>query len=161
MRRLLVVFFISLFMPSAYSQESFSAVKLKSISGKSVDLSQLLTESRDTLVVMSFWATWCIPCIHELESVQEVYREKQAEKPFQFIAVSVDDARTSQRVKAFSNSQGWEFDVLLDINSEWKRALNVTDIPHVVIFKNNKIVYRHTGYIAGEEEHLFEAIKKL
>jgi hypothetical protein len=50
---------------------------------------------------------------------------------------------------------------MMDINSELKRYLNITDVPHVIILKDNKIVYRHTGYISGEEENLFEAIKGL
>jgi hypothetical protein len=110
---------------------------------------------------MSFWATWCIPCINELEIINDVYEEKQAIKPFKFYGVSVDDTRTSQRVKPFIKGKGWQFNVLMDINSELKRYLNITDVPHVIILKDNKIVYRHTGYISGEEENLFDAIKTL
>jgi thioredoxin-like negative regulator of GroEL len=64
-------------------------------------------------------------------------------------------------VKPFVRGKGWKFDVFTDVNSELKRALNITDVPHVILFKNGKIVYRHTGYIAGEEENLFETIKNL
>jgi thiol-disulfide isomerase/thioredoxin len=146
---------------SLFSQESLPTVKLKSVSGKVVNLADVANSSKDTLIVVSFWATWCIPCITELENINEVYAEKQAIKPFKFIGVSVDDSRTSQRVKPFIKGKGWQFDVLLDVNSELKRALNVTDVPHVIIIKNGKIVYRHTGYIAGEEDNLFDNIKSL
>lgn len=145
----------------AFSQENFPSVNLKSVSGKTVDFSTLAASSKDTMVVMSFWATWCIPCINELENINEVLEEKQKEKPFQFVAVSIDDSRTEKRVKPFIKGKGWRFDVLLDNNSELKRALNITDVPHVIIIKGGKIVYRHTGYIAGEEENLFETILKL
>ncbi len=144
-----------------FAQESFAPVKLKSVSGKTVNFADVAATSKDTIVVISFWATWCIPCIAELDNISDVYKEKQAIKPFKFIGVSIDDSRTSQRVKPFIAGKGWQFDVLLDINSELKRALNVTDVPHVIIIKNNKIVYRHTGYIAGEEDNLFEKIKSL
>jgi cytochrome c biogenesis protein CcmG, thiol:disulfide interchange protein DsbE len=149
------------FCTSIFSQESLPSVKLKSVSGKEVSLASLANDCKDTLLVVSFWATWCIPCITELENINEEYLEKQAIKPFKFIGVSIDDSRTAQRVKPFIKGKGWKFDVLLDINSELKRAINVTDVPHVIIIKNGKIVYRHTGYIAGEEDNLFEKIKSL
>ncbi len=145
----------------AHAQDSFSPIKLKSVSGKQINFAEVAASSKDTIVVVSFWATWCIPCISELDNINEVFKEKQAIKPFKFIGVAIDDSRTAQRVKPFVAGKGWQFDVLIDINSELKRALNVTDVPHVMIIKNNKIVYRHTGYIVGEEDNLFEKIKSL
>ena len=144
-----------------HAQDSFSPIKLKSVSGKQINFADVAASSKDTIVVISFWATWCIPCVSELDNINDVYKEKQAIKPFKFIGVAIDDSRTAQRVKPFVAGKGWQFDVLLDINSELKRALNVTDVPHVIIIKNNKIVYRHTGYIVGEEDNLFEKIKSL
>jgi peroxiredoxin len=146
---------------SKAQESNFSSIKLKSVSGKTIDFADLAASSKDTMVVLSFWATWCIPCITELETINDELEEKQAIRPFKFIGVSIDDSRTSQRVKPFIKGKGWKFDVLMDINSELKRALNITDVPHVLILKDNKIAYRHTGYIAGEEDNLFETIKTL
>ena len=144
-----------------FSQESFPTTKLKSVSGKEVTLAEIAKLAKDTPVVVSFWATWCIPCVTELDNINEEYKDRQAVRPFKFIGVSIDDARTAQRVKPFIKGKGWQFEVLIDLNSELKRALNVTDVPHVLIIKDNKIVYRHTGYIAGEEDDLFNRIKSL
>lgn len=157
----LLLVFILLVVLNSFSQEHFPSINLKSVSGKTIDFSTLAASSKDTMVVMSFWATWCIPCITELENINDVLEEKQIETPFHFITVSIDDSRTEKRVKPFIKGKGWRFDVLLDVNSELKRALNVTDVPHVIIIKNSKIVYRHTGYIAGEEDRLFDAIRNL
>lgn len=143
------------------AQENFPSLPLKLTNGKTIDFKELANSSKDTMVVLSFWATWCVPCINELEMINDEFEEKQAINPFKFYGVSVDDSRTSQRVKPFIKGKGWKFDVILDINSELKRAMNVTDVPHVFIIKNNKIVYSHTGYIAGEEDNLFEAIKNI
>lgn len=146
---------------SQAQETDFSSIKLKSVSGKTIDFADLAASSKDTMVVLSFWATWCIPCITELETINDEMEEKQAIRPFKFIGVSIDDSRTAQRVKPFIKGKGWKFEILMDINSELKRALNITDVPHVLIIKDNKIVYRHTGYIAGEEDNLFETIKNL
>jgi peroxiredoxin len=145
----------------SFSQDNLPNVTLKSVSGKTIQFSELAQTSKDTIIVLSFWATWCIPCVTELENINDTYEERQAIKPFKFIGISIDDSRTAQRVKPFVKGKGWKFDVLMDINSELKRALNITDVPHVIILKDNKIVYRHTGYIAGEEDNLFDEIKKL
>ena len=97
----LVIQLFLLFGFNSHSQEHFPSVTLKSVSGKTIDFSQLAASSNDTMVVMSFWATWCIPCITELENINDVLEEKQKEKPFQFITVSIDDSRTEKRVKPF------------------------------------------------------------
>ena len=160
--RFLLIALIFVFLGnSSKAQENFPSLKLKSVSGKTINFSELVASSKDTLVVLAFWATWCIPCVTELESINDEYEEKQAVKPFKFYGVSIDDSRTAQRVKPFIKGKGWKFEVLMDINSELKRALNITDVPHMIILKNNKIVYNHTGYIAGEEDNLFEIIKNL
>jgi len=157
----LIVYFFLTVNTSKAQESNFSSIKLKSVSGKTIDFADLAASSKDTMVVLSFWATWCIPCITELETINDEMEEKQAIRPFKFIGVSIDDSRTAQRVKPFIKGKGWKFEILMDINSELKRALNITDVPHVLIIKDNKIVYRHTGYIAGEEDNLFETIKNL
>lgn len=143
------------------AQDALPSVKLRTSQGRTIDFAELGTMSKDTPVVISFWATWCIPCITELDIISETLELRQQERPFHFFGVSIDDTRTSRRVKPFIKGKGWHFEVLMDINSELKRSLNVTDVPHVLILKDNKVVYRHTGYIAGEENNLFAEIKKL
>ena len=145
----------------SFGQSSLPSVDIKSLSGSTSSFTELTKSSGDTAVVVSFWATWCIPCVAELDNISDELSDKQKEMPFRFIGISVDDSRTANRVRSFVKGKGWKFDVYLDLNSELKRALNITDIPHVLIVKNGKIVYRHTGYIAGEEENLFEEIKKI
>ncbi|MFY7965682.1 MAG: TlpA family protein disulfide reductase [Chitinophagaceae bacterium] len=145
----------------AHSQDNFTNVKLKSILGKEVNFADIAKNSKDTIVVVSFWATWCIPCITELDNINDEYEEISKKRSFKFIGISIDDSRTANRVRPFVLGRNWQFDVYLDVNSELKRALNITDVPHVLIIKDNKIVYRHTGYIVGEEENLFAVIKSL
>lgn len=151
--------FLVVFVTNSYSQDNIN-VKVKNLNGQEINFSDIISV-KDTPVVVSFWATWCIPCIAELDNINDELKERQEQTPFKFIGIAIDDSRTSQRVKSFVKGKGWQFDVFLDINSELKRAVSVTDVPHVLIIKNSKIVYRHTGYIAGEENNLFKAIESL
>jgi len=59
-----------------------------------------------------------------------------------------------------ANSKNWEYEILFDTNQEFKRAVNATSIPYLIIVKNNKIVYSHSGYTQGSEIELYEKIKE-
>jgi cytochrome c biogenesis protein CcmG, thiol:disulfide interchange protein DsbE len=142
----------------SFAQNDLPPTKIKSLNGKDISFSSLGMNS-DTAIIVSFWATWCIPCIQELETIAEQYEARQTETPFKLIAISVDDSRTTNRVKPFVKGRGWPFDIYLDVNSDLKRALNINDVPHVLIIKAGKIVYQHNGYVAGNEEVLFEKLR--
>ncbi|TBR18405.1 MAG: TlpA family protein disulfide reductase [Chitinophagaceae bacterium] len=157
------IYCLTLCICAAYfmsAQGALPDVKIKSLKGEEVLFSSLGAKS-DTAIIVSLWATWCVPCILELETIKELYDEKQKEVPFKLIAISIDDSRTAQRVKPFVIGKGWPFDIYLDINSDLKRALNINDVPHILIIKNGKIVYQHNGYVAGNEEELFQKLKEL
>ncbi|HFS68222.1 MAG TPA: TlpA family protein disulfide reductase, partial [Flavobacteriia bacterium] len=136
-----------------YAQKNLPDLKLKNLNGKTVLLSEF---TKNKTVVLSFWATWCGPCINELDAIAEQYDELQDEG-FELIAISIDDSRTKSRVKPLVNGKDWEYTILLDSNQELKRSLNIVNVPYVIIVKNNKIVYTHSCYNPGSEE---EIIKK-
>jgi thiol-disulfide isomerase/thioredoxin len=142
------------------AQNDLPDVKIKSLSGSELSFKSLGSGS-DTAIIVSLWTTWCVPCIQELEIISDQYEERQKVTPFRFIAISIDDARTAQRVKPFVKGKGWPFEIFLDSNSDLKRALNINDVPHVLIIKKGKIVYQHNGYVAGNEEELFTKLSGL
>lgn len=133
-------------------------ITLKSLDGKSVTTQEI--SKSDNIKVLSFWATWCVPCINELDAISDVYEEWQEETNVEIIAISTDDSRTRKRVKPLVNGKGWDYEILIDENQDLKRALNITSLPHIVIIKNGEIVYRHSGYTPGGEDELFEVIKE-
>src|SRR5688572_5200272 len=98
-----------------WAQNNLPDTKIKTLGGNEIAFSSLGGNS-DTAIIVSLWATWCVPCIQELEIISEQYEERQKETPFRLIAVSIDDTRTSQRVKPFVKGRGWPFEIYLDIN---------------------------------------------
>ena len=150
--------FVLILTTIIFQAQSLPDMSLKNTDGESVSLA---TISKDKTVVLSFWATWCVPCINELDAIADEYEDLQDEMNFELIAVSVDNSRSKSRVKPLVNGKGWEYQVLLDSNQKLKRALNITSVPYVIIVKNGKIEYTHSGYTPGAEEELIEKFKSL
>ncbi len=164
---LLLVIFICLNWISGISQESKMQVKNKTLpsaivydlSGQKVDISSYGENNQPT--IFTFWATWCVPCKKELSNMADMYDDWKESFDVEIVAISVDDARNSAKVKSYANAQDWEFDVLLDKNAGLKRALNFHAVPYLVLVdKDGTIIYTHTGYIAGDEYVLEEIMEE-
>ena len=154
-------FYVTLILVLAFittnAQSTLPNVTLKNQDGKTISTTDL---PKDKPVIISFWATWCVNCIKELDAISDVYEDWQDETDVELIAVTIDDARGAKRVKPLVNGKGWEYDIWFDTNQELKRALGASTIPLTLIVKNNKIIYRHSGYTPGSEDELYEEIKK-
>ena len=152
-----LVFFVT---SITFSQQStLPSVVLKDLDGKSFNISDLSKE--DKPVIISFWATWCGPCLKELAAINDVYDDWQKETGVKLIAVSIDDAKSVKRVRPLVNGKGWDYKVLLDDNHELKRAMNVVNVPFTIIVNKGEIVYKHTSYTPGIEKELYKKVKAL
>ena len=137
-----------------------ATAQLKSIDGKSVSTDTLSNNGKPFII--DFFATWCKPCNRELTAISEVYEEWQEETGVKVIAVSIDQAQNINKVKPLVDNHGWQYEVLLDPNSDFKRALGIQTIPYVIVCDGNgKIVSKHNGYTEGAEEELIEEVRKL
>ena len=128
-------------------------VTLSDMDGNQVEVSRLAQSGKP--VILSFFATWCKPCMRELKAIHELYPDWQDETGVEMYIISVDQAQDIRKVKPLVNGNGWEYHVLLDPNGTLKRAMNVQNIPHLfVIDSKGRTVYNHTGYTDGDEEEL-------
>lgn len=156
-RKILLSIVASLLAASSFA--ALPGVSLKDITGKTVNTAELSNDGKP--FVISFFALWCKPCNRELKAINEVYDDWREETGVKLIAVSIDEAQNEQKVKPFVESKGWEYEVLLDPNGDFKRMLGVSDPPHVfVVDGEGNIVWNHQGYVDGSEEEILEAVKK-
>jgi thiol-disulfide isomerase/thioredoxin len=129
-------------------------------SGKKVAFNQTFEKGKVTVV--SFWATWCVPCKKEIKNIREKLADWHKEADFNYMTVSIDETRAEGLVRIYAKSQGWDFPYFIDANSDLKRSLNFQNVPFTIIVdKNGKVVFMHTGYEEGGEEEVFSKVKEL
>ncbi len=156
------LFAIALLILSGSIQTSaqLPGVTVKDLSGRSVQTDTLSNGGRP--LIIDFFATWCKPCNRELDAISEVYDEWREETGVRLIAVSIDQAQNVHKVKPLVDNHGWEYDVLIDANGDFKRALGIQMIPYVLIVDGQgNIAYKHNGYTDGAEQELIAKVREL
>jgi peroxiredoxin len=155
---LLLIFFFSLQLFSQNDSEGIRKgpnFKLEDLDGNTVELN---SELGGGPVLLSFWATWCKPCLEELNEYKKIYSDYK-DKGFKMFAISTDDEKTIAKVKPFVKSKNFEFPVLLDTNSDVARLYYAKPVPYsVIIDKKGFIIYSHLGYMKGDEVKVKELI---
>lgn len=159
MAKLITIFVLFLMLQLGAMAQLIPNIKLTTIDGTNFQ-TQTLNEISGKPVVLSFWATWCIPCLNELSAINDNLDEWKKDSKFEFYAIAQDDSRTAKKVPALVSGKGWDFNVLLDKNQDLKRELNIMNIPYTMVIKDGKIIYRQTGYVAGNENDLYKIIKE-
>ena len=165
MRKLLLVVTISLVSNLSIAQSTATKTdvgnsSVKTLEGKDFNTAGITNGGKPFII--DFWATWCKPCVAELDAINENYKQWQEETGIKVFAVSIDDSRSMSRVGPYVAGKGWDYTILLDPNGDFKRAMNVNSVPHTFLFDGNgKLVAQHNNYSAGDEDNLYEEIKKL
>lgn len=163
MRRALAILLLCvlLLLPLVYGEGSLKKApgfSLKDLNKKEVVLDSLLGKGP---IVIDFWATWCKPCLVELDHIKDIYKELK-EEGLTVVAINEDDPRNVSKVKPLTASRRWEFHILLDPNKQVKRLYQVVAYPTTFILDaEGSIRNKHIGYTQGSEIELKKEIEKL
>jgi peroxiredoxin len=116
-----------------------------------------LSDLKGKAVVINFWATWCVPCTHEIPSLQKLY-EKYKGEGFEILAVSTDD--DASKIRSFVAKNKLTFLILND--PALREKLGIEGIPaNLFIDRQGRIRYRKTGFEEGDEREFEVVIKEL
>ena len=131
---------------------------LRDTAGRTVRLS----DHHGKVVLLNFWATWCVPCAAELPHLQRLY-EQYGEQGFVVLAISMDGPETSASVDSHARRYGLTFPVLLD---EETRVVGVYNPKRtapftVMIGRDGAVAGTREGYTAGDEIAVEADIKAL
>jgi len=159
---LLLIFVLSFYINAQETQslKKVATIDIKTLDGKTVSSSTFNNDGKP--IILSFWATWCRPCLKELTAINDVYEEWQEETGVKLIAVSVDDSKTVRNVAPMVNGKEWNFEFYLDENGDFKRAMSVNLIPHTFILNENKeVIAEFTAFGEGGEKKLIEMVRNI
>jgi thiol-disulfide isomerase/thioredoxin len=144
----------------AQNNKGVPAINVKKMDGTTFNTGDIDNDGKP--VIINFWATWCSPCKRELNNIADLYEDWVDETGVKLIAISIDDARNMAKVAPYVNGKGWEYDVYIDPNGDFKRALGVNNVPHTFLVDGKgKIVWQHNSYAEGDEYELFELVERL
>jgi peroxiredoxin len=131
--------------------------QLTDVKGKKVKLSDF----KGKPVVISFWATWCKPCLKELKFLQKL--QKKQKNKFEILAISTDNPDTYARVRSMAKKKRWPFVVLTDQNGQVTKTLNprLANPFTILVDKKGKRAGQHEGFTSGDEKQYEESIAKL
>lgn len=147
----LIAFFITIsFFANAQVQtfEKFEELKSKYISNS----------SKDTISVINFWATWCVPCVKELPHFQEIDEIVLDGKPIKLTLVSLDfESKINSRLIPFLAKKKIKNEVVVLVDQDTNKWINQIDpkwsgaIPATLIIVNNKQYFFEKSYESTEE----------
>jgi cytochrome c biogenesis protein CcmG/thiol:disulfide interchange protein DsbE len=132
--------------------------RLKKMEGDDIQFADMLHRGP---ILVDFWATWCVPCLKEMDQFQKLY-EKYHDRGFEILAISIDTPRSASKIKPTVKSKGFTFPVLLDPNKEVLRMFGGRNVvPYAVIVSpDGQIVTTYEGYKSGNENVVEQEIQK-
>jgi cytochrome c biogenesis protein CcmG, thiol:disulfide interchange protein DsbE len=141
-------------------EKKFPSAELKDLNGKVVKTDDFMKKHKITVV--SFWATWCVPCQRELDIYHEIYDDWKSKYDIEIVAVTIDDVRQLTKVKPLVNQKQWQFTILSDVNKDLMKSLSFTTVPQTYILDiDGNILFDHNGFKPGDEVEMEEIFEKM
>ena len=131
---------------------------------KQMNLNSYLQKYNHEAMILNFWATWCLPCIDELPSLNKLAKKLNQNK-IKIIAVSMDRGNEQKLIKFLKEKGGDDLIFLQDKKWSAGKLLNIKGLPEtfVIIKKDNnyKVIYRHLGPLEWHSEEIKNKMIKL
>ncbi len=113
-----------------------------------------LSDLKEKIVVLNFWATWCAPCVKEMVYFQEV----QNLYPDKVLILAINQEEAPEVVSQFIQDMGFSLEVLLDQQGEVTKLYKVLALPNTFFIDGEGIVrYHHLGSLSREQLDVYLA----
>ena len=145
---------------SSSNTKRIPVADVKDLHGKTISTASFSNNGKPILIV--FWNSVHKFPTKELEALQDNYENWKTRTGVKIIVISIDDSRTAARVAPMVNSRGWDFEFYLDINSDFKRAMNVNLVPHTFLINGaGSIIWNTVGFMEGSESLIYDELEKI
>jgi thiol-disulfide isomerase/thioredoxin len=112
--------------------------------GNKIDLNQHIGKQ---VILLDFWATWCVPCMMAMPEVEEI-ANRFKDRGLVFYAVNVGE--DPDTVKEFLAQRKLDIPVAMDFDGQIQNMYQAFDLPHtIVIGKDGRLQVDHRGYWKG------------
>ena len=137
-----------------------SNAQVKDLHGKTFSTSSFSNNGKPIIIV--FWYSVHKFPTKELDALEENYEQWKKETGVKIIIISIDDSRTATNVLPMVNARGWDFEFYLDINSDFKRAMNVNLVPQTFLINGaGEIIWQTVGFMEGNESLIYDELNKI
>ena len=118
-----------------------------------------LADYRGSVVLVNFWATWCVPCRDEMPSIERLRASLEGRR---FVVLAVNLAEPESRIRKFLEAVPLGFPVLLDRDTQTTRAWQAKVLPATyIVGPDGAIRYRHIGELDWSKPQVRDAIVAL
>ena len=146
--------FIGLIVHNRIVKEQPIAFAIHLIDGRTISSQEL----RGRVVVLDFWATWCVPCQRELPALQRAYQRTSGRKDVAFFAVdgvmsdSGADGDTAERAREYFRRGGYTIPLAFDGGAALEKAFSLSGFPTLLVLDpTGQVRMRHVGFIGSED----------
>lgn len=152
MKNLLFVFFLFFVNPAiAFASTEKPTISIPTFSGKNFNLENY----HDKVVIVNFWAYWCMDCRKEMVVLEEIYKKYNA-RGVEIIGISIDSKREKNRAMQVAGEFSYPNSIYYEANE-----INIPEpdsIPMNYVIKNGKIIAKIIGYGENVTKQELEAV---
>jgi peroxiredoxin len=128
---------------------------LPRIDGQPGDLA--LVSMRGKVVLLDFWATWCAPCVHMMDTLHKLHDEWQP-RGVEFVGINSDGAMASpEDVRRFLRERPAPYPMVIDESGQVASLYKVVALPHMVLMGRDGSI-RKTFWGVTSHDELAEAL---
>lgn len=149
--------------PQGSPQAAADAVSVRAVDGEM--LANSIQQHRGRVVLVDFWATWCLPCVEMFPHTVRLHRQ-YADQGLTVVSVSMDDPENEPQVLEFLVSQGATFSNFISrygLGSEAIEAFNIKNgtLPYVRLYDRSGAVHRHFEGPSATPKEIEQAVRSL
>jgi peroxiredoxin len=131
--------------PAAGGRPAAPAFTLRGLDGRD----HALADYRGKVVLVNFWATWCIPCRAEIPDLEH---EARTQDPGQVVIVGVDSREAPEPVQGFISDLGVTYPILLDRDGAVYDRYQVDSLPQTfIVDREGRVASARTGIVSREQ----------